>query len=84
MNAGILVLVLDLPSAVAYVDIHAHEHRAFLSDHWIAEPAQCDSEVSGRRRAGVEMLVIHTVGWRKDDAVIPVHTNEVRIVFVPQ
>ena len=84
MNAWILVLILDLRPAVAYVDVHAHKHRAFLGDHRIAQPAQSNGEVAGRRRAGIEMLVIHAVGRSEDNAVIPVDADEVRIVFVPQ
>ena len=85
MDAGVLVLVLDLVAALfdRLVDLVRPDLALALGQR-VADRAHLDGEVARRLRAGVEVLVEHLVGRGDNHAVVPVDADEVVLVLIPQ
>src|SRR5258708_7623385 len=84
-NAGILILVLDLPAAL----LHGNRAAACGAlaperDERIAPASQATGEVTGRTVAGIEMLMKHPERWRVHETMLPGKFLEYRIAFVPE
>src|ERR1700722_17151092 len=72
VNAGILILVLDLPAAL----LHGNRAAAFGAlaperDERIAPASQAAGEVGSPPVAGMEMLMKHPERWRVHEAMLP-------------
>src|SRR5436190_299326 len=86
MNSGLLVGVFDLGTALFEAHVRAAGFRAdpALPDDRITFRSKSYGEVAGRALAGSEMLMKHSVRWRKTHAMSPVDALEIAVTLVPE
>src|SRR5207302_10171968 len=84
-NAGVLVLVLDLPAAGADAAVDAvAEQRPLVAAEGVADAAEGDRQVPGGPGGGVEVLVEHHVRGRVDPPGLPVDAAWLLLPLVPE
>src|SRR6516165_5274402 len=83
MNAGILVLVIDLRPALLHRGIRRLLDLHLVGQHGIAMAAHRHRKVTGWLGPGVEMLMEHAVRRRKYETMPPFVALEIVVALVP-
>src|SRR5439155_21706724 len=80
-DLGVLVLVLDLPTALFLAEVGT---AGVVHGVAVVEPAEGVGEVTSARRAGVEVLVVLVVARGEQAALLPVDLDGLVLTGEPE